>query len=51
MEEYKESYLLLFRAVSKALEAIDAQNFGTAKMLLVQAQQDAEETFLQQAEK
>lgn len=51
MEEYKESYLLLFRAVSKALEAIDAQNFGTAKTLLMQAQQDAEETFLQQAEK
>lgn len=48
MDEYKNSYLLLFRAVTKAIDAIDAQNFGAAKELLIQAQKDAEEAFLQQ---
>ncbi len=50
MDEYKNSYILLFRGVTQALDALDAQDYGTAKALLVKAQQEAEEAFLQQAE-
>ena len=50
MDEYKEPYLLLFRAVTLALEAIDALDFGAAKAQLLKAQQDAEEAFLQHDE-
>ena len=36
--DYKELYLLLFRAGTKALDAIQNQNFGLAQQILVQAQ-------------
>ena len=50
MDEYKESYLALFTATSKALEAMDAQNYGTAKELLIAGQQKAEELYLKTGE-
>lgn len=50
-DEYKSSYLALFTATSKALEAINAQNYGTAKELLVAGQQKAEELYLKAGEK
>lgn len=50
MEEYKESYCALFSAVSKAIAEIEQCNYGTAKTLLVQGQQTAEELFIQQDE-
>ena len=49
-DEYKASYLALFTATSKALEALEAQNYGIAKNLLIGGQQKAEELFLQAAE-
>ena len=51
MDEYRDSYSLLFRAATCAVEAIDAQDFGTAKRLLLKAQQEAEELFINQEEK
>jgi len=44
--DYKELYLLLFRAATKALDAMQNQNFGLARQILVQAQQDAEELYI-----
>jgi len=46
MDEYKEPYLVLFRACREALEAIDAQNFGMARAALIRGQQQAEELYI-----
>ena len=51
MEEYKESYLVLFRAVRDAVDAIEQQNYGMAKELLIQGEQKAEEIFLSSDDK
>lgn len=50
METYKAMYLLLFNAVTDSIEALTAQNFGQAKEILIQAQQDAEEYYLESGE-
>ena len=44
--EYQKSYLHLFNAVTDALEQLKQQNYGTAKELLIRAQQEAEEIFI-----
>ena len=46
-DEYKQAYLTLFNAVTDALEAIEAKNYGQAEELLRQGQVRAEEEFLQ----
>ena len=46
MEEYKKMYLLLFSAITDALEQMEKQNYGTAKDLLIAAQQQAEEIYI-----
>ncbi|MBQ4565764.1 MAG: hypothetical protein IJA48_05390 [Oscillospiraceae bacterium] len=46
MEEYKESYLILFRAVRDAIQELEAQNYGKAKERLIQGEQKAEEAYL-----
>ena len=46
MEEYKKMYLLLFNAITDALEQMEQQNYGTAKDLLIAAQQPAEEIYI-----
>ncbi len=46
MEEYKKMYLLLFNAITDALEQMEQQNYGTAKDLLIAAQQQAEEIYI-----
>lgn len=43
---YKKMYFHLFNAVSDALAQMERQNFGAAAELLVQAQQDGEEIYL-----
>ena len=43
MTDYKAMYLLLFNAVTDALEKMDRQNYGEASALLIAAQQKAEE--------
>ena len=43
---YEKMYFTLFNAVTDALEAMEAQNFGQAKDLLIAAQQRCEELYL-----
>ncbi len=44
--EYEKMYHLLFNAITDALEQIEKQNLGTAKELLISAQQKAEEIYI-----
>ena len=41
--DYQALYYKLFNAYTDILEALDAQNYGQAKALLVAAQQESEE--------
>ena len=51
MEElYQTLYFHLFNQITDALQAIDAQNYGAAKDILIRAQQDAEERYLSAGE-
>ena len=50
MEEYRESYLILFRAVRDAILELEAQNYGKAKELLIRGEQAAEEAYLRPEE-
>lgn len=43
---YRKMYTRLFNAVTDALEEMERQNFGAAHQLLVEAQQDCEEIYL-----
>lgn len=47
-QELPKYYTVLFAAVEDALEAMEQQNFGTAKQLLISAQQKAEEIYLEE---
>ena len=44
--DYEKMYHLLFNAITDALEQIEQQNFGSAKDLLIAAQQQAEEIYI-----
>lgn len=46
MNLYKKMYYILFNAMTDALRALEEQNFGLAKQRLINAQQQAEEMFL-----
>ena len=48
MPTYKELYFHLFNAITDALRALEAQNIGTAKELLIHAQQNTEEMYLKE---
>lgn len=50
MEELPRYYTVLFQAVEQAIDALDVQNYGLAKQLLIHGQQDAEEAFLAEDE-
>lgn len=43
MPNYKELYFQLFAAMADAVEAVDHNNFGQARDILIHAQQNAEE--------
>ena len=47
MPDYKKMYLHLFNHVSDALESLEQQNFGQAKEILVAAQQQAEDEYVE----
>ena len=47
MPDYQKLYTLLFNAVTDAVEELEALNVGRAKALLVSAQQQAEERYLE----
>lgn len=44
--DYQPLYCKLFNAYTDVLEALNAQNYGQAKDLLIAAQQEAEELYL-----
>ena len=46
MSDLPKYYPVLFQAVEQAIDALDVQNYGLAKQLLIHGQQDAEEAFL-----
>lgn len=46
MPDYREMYYCLFRAVSAAIEALDALNVGRCKDILIGAQQKTEEIYI-----
>ena len=43
---YRKMYYTLFNAVTDALEAMEHQNYGQARALLIAAQQQSEEIFM-----
>ena len=50
MEPYKSLYYKLFAAMADAVEALERMDFGTAREILIEAQQMAEEAVLSQEE-
>lgn len=50
MSEYEKGYLILFNSVTDALNAINKGNFFLAKEILINAQIDAEQEFIEYAE-
>ena len=42
-------YTVLFNRITDAISAIDRMNIGLAREILIKAQQDAEEAFLEEA--
>ena len=44
--DYQSLYYKLFNAYTDILEALEAQNYGQAKALLISAQQEAEELYM-----
>ena len=46
MEEYKKPYLILWTSCTAAVSALEQQNFGLAREILLRAQQEAEEAYL-----
>ncbi len=51
MTDYKRLYTHLFNALTDAVGAVEQQDFGTAKAVIVRAQQETEEMYLGSAEK
>ena len=49
-ELYKNLYFHLFNQITDALEAMEGQNFGQARDILIRAQQETEETYLNAGE-
>lgn len=47
MEQLPPYYTHLFNAVTDALSAMEQQNYGKAKELLIEAQQTSEELWLE----
>ena len=48
MVNYQSLYTLLFNAITDAIDQIDRQNYGMAKELLIQAQQQSEEAYMEE---
>jgi len=46
MVDYQKLYSKLFNAITDALEQLLRQNVGCARDILIRAQQEAEETYL-----
>ena len=48
MNEFQKSYLILFNACTDALRALEERNYGKARQLLIEGQQQAEGAFLEE---
>ena len=46
MPDFEAMYYKLFAQTENALVALEQQNYGTAKQILIAAQQEAEERYL-----
>ena len=46
MPDYQKMYTTLFNAMTDAIENIEELNYGTAKEILIQAQQKTEELYI-----
>ena len=46
MTDYQKMYTTLFNAITDALEQMEKQNYGTAKDVLIAAQQQAEDIYI-----
>ena len=44
--DYKKLYFHLFNAATDAIEAIEKQNYGQASAILIAAQQETEEMYM-----
>ena len=44
--DYKRLYFHLFNAATNAIEAIEKQNYGQASAILITAQQETEEMYM-----
>ena len=51
MESLPKYYTRLFNGTTDTLEALKEQNYGMARDLLIKAQQDAEELYLQEGDR
>ena len=47
--DYAKLYHMMFNAATDAISAIDSSHYGAARALLVKAQQDAEELYIETA--
>ena len=48
--KFQKMYVILMDGAEKAIRAMEEQNFGLARQLLIEAEQKAEEVFLSEAE-
>ena len=48
MENYQKMYTLLFNAITDAIDQIEQRNYGSAKDLLILAQQKAEACYIEE---
>ena len=46
MSHYKKMYYNLFNRITDAIEEINKMNYGSAREILIKAQQDAEEEYI-----
>ena len=51
MPDYEMMYFRLFNRVTDAIRELENQNYGNAKKILIKAQQEAEEGYLEGEEK
>ena len=49
-ENFPSYYTILFNGITDALEALDRQDFGRARAILIQSQQEAEEAYIEAGE-
>lgn len=50
MDDYKKPYFILWGGINEAIEAIREQNFGVAAEVLIRAQQEAEDAYIEEIE-